>query len=153
LSQAQLPQQQAQHRRGQLQVTSISTSGRLSGTSPYSKGKSPMRCHSSTPLLFQPHHHQQSLRRPRRRPNNTSGVLYMPCKLSWTNGGSRRMHPKGRASDTDRNAGKGRNTSCQMTPRSATLSRCPRSRSSSREPVAPSLQRQHPTSIRWRLRF
>jgi hypothetical protein len=114
-----------------------STSGRLSGTSPYSRGKSPVHCHSSTSLLRQPHQHQQPLRRPCRRPSSTSSILYRPCKLSWTNGRSRRMHLKGKVSDTDRNAGKGRNTSCQTTPCSATLSRCPRSRSSSRAPHGP----------------
>jgi hypothetical protein len=42
------------------------------------------------------------------------------------------MHPKGRASVIDRNAGRRRNTSCQIMPHSTTLSRYPRSRSSSR---------------------
>jgi hypothetical protein len=42
------------------------------------------------------------------------------------------MRPKGRASVIDRNAGKRRNTSRQMTLRSATLYRFPRSRSSLR---------------------
>jgi hypothetical protein len=32
-----------------------------------------------------------------------SGTLYRPCKPSRTNGGSRKTHPKGRASDNDRN--------------------------------------------------
>jgi hypothetical protein len=47
------------------------------------------------------------------------------------------MHSKGRASDTNRNTGKGRNTSCQMTPHSAILSRCPCSGSSSRAHHSP----------------
>jgi hypothetical protein len=42
------------------------------------------------------------------------------------------MRPKGRASVINRNAGRHQNTSCQMTPHSATLSRYPRSRLSSR---------------------
>jgi hypothetical protein len=127
------PNSRVQHRRVQQPTTSTSTSGRH-GTSTYSRGKSPACCHNSTQLLRQQPQHQQPSRRPHRRPSSTSGTLYRPCKCSWTNGGIKRMHPKVRASasDTDKNTDKGRNTSRRTTPHSATLSRCPRSRSSSR---------------------
>jgi hypothetical protein len=122
------PNNRVRHRRVQLPATSTSTSGRLSDTSPSSRGKSSVHYHNSTQPLRQPHQHQQP---PRRRPSIMFGTLCRPCKLSWTNGSGRRMHPRGRASNTDKNTVRGRNTSCQMTPRSATLSRCPRFRSSS----------------------
>jgi hypothetical protein len=67
--------------------------------------------------------HQRPPRKPRWGLSSTSGTPCRPCKPSWTSGGSRRTRPKGR---------RRRNTSCQMTPRSATLSRYPRSQSSSR---------------------
>jgi hypothetical protein len=60
------------------------------------------------------------------------GTPCRPCKLSWISGGSRRMHPKGRASSTDRSGGRRRSNSCRRTPRSATSSWYPLSQSSSR---------------------
>jgi hypothetical protein len=60
------------------------------------------------------------------------GTPCRPCRLSWINGGSRRTHPKGRASAIARRGGRHRSTSHPRTHRFATSSRCPRSQSSSR---------------------
>jgi hypothetical protein len=60
------------------------------------------------------------------------GTPCRPCRLSWINEGSRRTHPKGRASAIGRRGGRRRSTSRPRTHRFAMSSRYPRSQSSSR---------------------
>jgi hypothetical protein len=61
-----------------------------------------------------------------------SGTPCRPCRLSCINGGSRRTHPRGRASAIARRGGRHRSTLRPRTHRFATSSWCPRSQSSSR---------------------
>jgi hypothetical protein len=68
----------------------------------------------------------------RRRPSSTPSTPCRPCRLSWINGGSRRTLPKGKASATAKRGGRCTSTPHPTTHHFATLSRCPRSRSSSR---------------------
>jgi hypothetical protein len=60
------------------------------------------------------------------------GTPCRPCRLSWINGGSRRTHPKGRASAIGRRGCRRRSISRRRTHRFTTSSRYPRSQSSSR---------------------
>jgi hypothetical protein len=122
--------------------------GKLRVTSLCFRVKSPARRRSSKPSLRRSLQHQRPPRKPCRGLSSTSGTPCRPCKPSWTSGGSRRTHPKDRASVIGRSAGRHRNTSCQMTPRSATSSRYPSSHRAQERAVASSLQRQHPTPIR-----
>jgi hypothetical protein len=47
---------------------------------------------------------------PRRRLSSTPGTPRRPCRISWISGGSRRTHPKGKASAIGRSGGRRRNT-------------------------------------------
>jgi hypothetical protein len=72
------------------------------------------------------------LRTLRRRLSSMPGTPCRPCRLSWITRGSRRTHPKGRASAIGRRGGRHWSTSRPRMHRFATSSRYPRSQSSSR---------------------
>jgi hypothetical protein len=122
-------------RRTPLQIPSTSTSGKLSVISLCFRVRSLARRRHSKPSLRRLLQHRRplrTLRTLRRRLSSMPGILCRPCRLSWINGGSRRTHPKGRASTIGRRGYRRRSTSHRRTHRFATSSWYPRSQSSSR---------------------
>jgi hypothetical protein len=118
------PSSRTWFRRTPLQTPSTSTSGKLSATSLCFKARSPACRRRSKPFLRRLPQHRRPLRR---RLSSMPGTPCRPCRLSWINGGSRRTHPKGRASAIARRGGRHRSTSRPRTHRFATSSQCPRS--------------------------